>query len=188
MRHRLSITSVGCLLLPPLQEQDGWERSDFPIVCSTCLGPNPFVRMQRVRAPLSPPLPLLPLPVGLRASFAALLIVCPLLAISMLQIEYGGQCHISNRPYTVFRWRPGNDARYKKTIICQEVAKAKNVCQVGAACQLGLQMAGWSTLINVQIEPPIISRSLLAPCCSAWCALVAQSLQPLNSTWSGQRP
>jgi hypothetical protein len=46
------------------------------------------------------------------------------------QIEYGGQCHISNRPYTVFRWRPGNDARYKKTIVCQEVAKAKNVCQV----------------------------------------------------------
>lgn len=73
-------------------EEAGWERSDFPIVCSTCLGPNPFVRMQR--------------------------------------IEFGGQCHISNRPYTVFRWRPGNDARYKKTIICQEVAKAKNVCQV----------------------------------------------------------
>ncbi|GAB4817663.1 hypothetical protein N2152v2_004709 [Parachlorella kessleri] len=48
----------------------------------------------------------------------------------MQRIEYGGQCHISGRPYTVFRWRPGNDARYKKTIICQEVAKAKNVCQV----------------------------------------------------------
>jgi pre-mRNA-splicing factor RBM22/SLT11 len=46
------------------------------------------------------------------------------------QIEYGGECHISARPYTVFRWRPGNDARYKKTIICQDVAKAKNVCQV----------------------------------------------------------
>ncbi|KAL4859438.1 Zinc finger CCCH domain-containing protein 40 [Chlorella vulgaris] len=79
-------------------EADGWERSDFPIACSTCLGPNPFVRMQR--------------------------------------IEYGGQCHISNRPYTVFRWRPGSDARYKKTIICQEVAKAKNVCQV---CLLDLE-------------------------------------------------
>ncbi|KAK9820416.1 hypothetical protein WJX72_010055 [[Myrmecia] bisecta] len=73
-------------------EADGWERSDFPIVCETCLGPNPYVRMQR--------------------------------------IEYGGECHISGRPYTVFRWRPGSDARYKKTIICQEVAKAKNVCQV----------------------------------------------------------
>lgn len=47
-----------------------------------------------------------------------------------LQIEFGGTCHISGRPYTVFRWRPGSEARYKKTIICQEVAKAKNVCQV----------------------------------------------------------
>jgi hypothetical protein len=46
------------------------------------------------------------------------------------QIEFGGTCHISGRPYTVFRWRPGSDARYKKTIICQEVAKSKNVCQV----------------------------------------------------------
>mmetsp|Transcript_8828 Transcript_8828/g.23757 ORF Transcript_8828/g.23757 Transcript_8828/m.23757 type:complete len:581 (-) Transcript_8828:638-2380(-) len=79
-------------------QSDGWERSDMPIVCETCLGPNPFVRMQR--------------------------------------IEYGGACHISGRPYTVFRWRPGSDARYKKTIICQEVAKSKNVCQV---CLLDLE-------------------------------------------------
>eukprot|EP00193_Tetraselmis_chui_P017773 CAMPEP_0177771058 /NCGR_PEP_ID=MMETSP0491_2-20121128/11324_1 /TAXON_ID=63592 /ORGANISM="Tetraselmis chuii, Strain PLY429" /LENGTH=437 /DNA_ID=CAMNT_0019288451 /DNA_START=116 /DNA_END=1426 /DNA_ORIENTATION=+ len=79
-------------------DNDGWERSDFPIVCETCLGPNPYVRMQR--------------------------------------IEFGGECHISGRPYTVFRWRPGNEARYKKTIICQEVAKQKNVCQV---CLLDLE-------------------------------------------------
>lgn len=53
-----------------------------------------------------------------------------IITLLCLQMEYGGTCHISGRPYTVFRWRPGNDARYKKTIICQEVAKAKNVCQV----------------------------------------------------------
>ena len=28
-----------------------------------------------------------------------------------LQIEFGGECHISGRPYTVFRWKPGADAR-----------------------------------------------------------------------------
>jgi hypothetical protein len=27
------------------------------------------------------------------------------------QIEFGGTCHISGRPYTVFRWRPGAEAR-----------------------------------------------------------------------------
>jgi pre-mRNA-splicing factor RBM22/SLT11 len=63
------------------------------------------------------------------------------------------ECHISGRPFTVFRWRPGQDARcvrlrvarggaalsahhpcgacsFKKTVICREVALAKNVCQV----------------------------------------------------------
>ena len=40
------------------------------------------------------------------------------------------ECKISGRPYTAFRWQPGAEARYKETIICAEVAIAKNVCQV----------------------------------------------------------
>lgn len=73
-------------------EKSNIEAVEFPIVCISCLGPNPYVRMQK--------------------------------------FPVGGICHISGRPYTVFRWKGGSDARYKKTVICQEVAKVKNVCQV----------------------------------------------------------
>lgn len=79
-------------------EADGWERSDFPIICESCLGDNPYVRMTKA--------------------------------------NFDKECKICTRPFTVFRWRPGRDARYKKTEVCQTCSKLKNVCQV---CLLDLE-------------------------------------------------
>ncbi|KAF5181188.1 Pre-mrna-splicing factor rbm22 [Thalictrum thalictroides] len=79
-------------------EADGWERADFPIICESCLGDNPYLRMTKA--------------------------------------NFDKECKICTRPFTVFRWRPGRDARYKKTEICQTCCKLKNVCQV---CLLDLE-------------------------------------------------
>eukprot|EP00922_Rhytidocystis_sp_ex-Travisia-forbesii_P004768 GHVS01007001.1.p1 GENE.GHVS01007001.1~~GHVS01007001.1.p1 ORF type:complete len:413 (-),score=57.24 GHVS01007001.1:96-1235(-) len=67
------------------------EKGDFPVLCETCLGDSPYVRMTREAS--------------------------------------GKECKICNRPYAVFRWKPGPKARFKQTIICQTCAKLKNVCQ-----------------------------------------------------------
>ena len=50
--------------------------------------------------------------------------------LRMIKMPNSRECKISGRPYTAFRWQPGSEARYKETIICAEVAIAKNVCQV----------------------------------------------------------
>ncbi|KAK1867009.1 hypothetical protein I4F81_009521 [Pyropia yezoensis] len=70
------------------------EASTFPILCDSCLGPTPLLRMQKDTT--------------------------------------GRPCKVCERPFTVYRWRPGGadaGARHKKTEICAACARLKNVCQ-----------------------------------------------------------
>lgn len=75
-----------------------WEISEFPVVCNSCLGDNPYLRM--------------------------------------MKSYFNKECKVCFRPFTVFRWRAGTDARYKKTEICQTCAKIRNICQ---CCFLDLE-------------------------------------------------
>lgn len=89
------------------------EESDFPILCETCLGESPYVRMQRDRN--------------------------------------GKECHICSRAYTGFRWKPGPKARYKCTVVCQQCARLKNVCQT---CLFDLEYG-----LPVQVRDKIMGES-----------------------------
>ncbi|KAL8273707.1 hypothetical protein Esti_002307 [Eimeria stiedai] len=89
------------------------EDSEFPILCETCLGENPYVRMQRDRN--------------------------------------GKECHICSRAYTGFRWKPGPKARYKGTVVCQQCARLKNVCQT---CLFDLEYG-----LPVQVRDKIMGES-----------------------------
>jgi pre-mRNA-splicing factor RBM22/SLT11 len=95
----------------------GWEVSEFPILCNTCLGDVPFLRMTKA--------------------------------------EWDKECKICTRPFIVFRWKPGKQARFKKTEICQTCAKVKNVCQTCLFdLQFGLPVEVRDSFLKEKIEVP----------------------------------
>ena len=56
--------------------------------------------------------------------------------VRMQKMTLAGQCKMCDRPFTVFKWRPGRGEGYRKTEVCQVCAKVKNLCQT---CILDLQ-------------------------------------------------
>lgn len=74
------------------------ETSDFPHLCESCLGDNPYIRMQK--------------------------------------LTNAGTCKMCDRPFDMFKWRPGRGVGYKKTEVCQTCSRLKNICQT---CILDLQ-------------------------------------------------
>jgi len=57
--------------------------------------------------------------------------------VRMLVDRLGGTCKMCDRPFTVFKWKPGRGEGFRKTEVCQTCAKVKNLCQT---CILDLQL------------------------------------------------
>lgn len=118
------------------------ESAEFPILCETCLGPNPYVRMTKEHYGKVQQL-LIVFADHIHGSFGLYVSPCEVCCMCWgaksnfcPQCGCAQECKICERPFTVFRWCPGAGMRFKKTEVCQTCAKLKNVCQT---CLLDLQ-------------------------------------------------
>ena len=85
-----------------------------------------------------------------------LILIYSYLLFLQTRAEYDKECKICARPFTVFRWRPGRDSRYKKSEICQTCSKLKNVCQVCLLdLEYGLPVQVRDTALNIDSNDAI---------------------------------
>lgn len=99
--------------------------------------------------------------------------------VRMMKDQFGAACKICARPFTVFRWKPGKRARYKKTEICQACARMKNVCQT---CVLDLQFS-----LPVQVRDSFLAREAEGEAGSTVNAVVDVPESEANREWFAQQ-
>ena len=95
--------------------RSGWESTDFPSVCESCLPDNPYVQM-------------------LKEDHGASLLLYYSDAATDTSFA-GAECKLCTRPFTIFHWKADRTARSKRTNICLTCARLKNCCQ---CCMLDL--------------------------------------------------
>lgn len=73
----------------------------------------------------------------------------------MTKENFGADCKICLKPFTIFRWCPGKGMRFRRTEICQTCCKLKNTCQ---SCILDLQYG-----LPVQIRDGVLQIKEACP-------------------------
>ena len=69
--------------------------------------------------------------------------------------EFGRECGTCARPFTVFKWNPGQGSRVKSTVVCQTCAKIKNICQTCLLdLEFGLPVQARDTALAIKTEAP----------------------------------